>query len=188
MFNINFNWPFWTKNSSTQSNDTVEPDNTPTSDDTDSSTGINRPPGWEPLYNSFEKPVYPIDDRTLKALLNNVSDGAEWSTVHRTIPITGTNDEHIKLNLYTVQGTDARVFVTDVEIHNFSDWTPEEKGGYEYPEQSLQMNGPYYMKLNNNLTDELGFAPYSFTLDEYDEAEDIAFFSAEKEVHQLYDE
>lgn len=164
-----------------------EADSEDNSDGNDNeSSGVSRPPGWAPMYGTYEKPVYPIDDREVAPLIESLDQAADIADFKTHIPPLGTNQEHIELRLYTVTNAEKeRTLVIDAYIHSFSEWTPEEKGDYEYPERTLSRNGPYYMHLADAFESLFRVGPFGFEFVEYDEAEDLAIFSAEVAVYRL---
>lgn len=154
----------------------------------DSEDLIQRPPGWGDMYGTYEKPIIPVSNDEVIDVVSKLDDSVNFCSVNLRTPEMGTNKEHILLHLYTLLTAEkSRKFVIDVYINEFSEWLPEEKGRFSYPESSLGENGPYYMHLDDNLEQILKLPPFSFNLVEYDEDEDLAIFSAEATVFPLQD-
>lgn len=173
-------------NDSTEAPATQEKGEKPSSqeeNEEEESTGISRPPGWKPLYGTYEKPVY-TDDREITDLLSSIDTAADIATVEASVPPLGTNKEHIQLDFETVTEDDgSRFLVIDVHITEFSEWLPEEKGRYEYPEDVLANNGPYYMHLADNLQNILNVPPWGFEFTEYSSDEDHVVYTYERPLY-----
>lgn len=149
----------------------------------DEDAGLSRPPGWGPVYGTYDKPVFPTEDGKLVKFLESLDRASDITSFRTHMPPMGANDEHIEMYLYTVGSkSDERTLVIDVHIHDFSEWLPEEKGRYEYPEELLGDNGPYYMNLAHDFRDVFQVGPFAFTFVEYDEEEDLAIYSAEEDL------
>lgn len=154
-------------------------------DETDAQERIDldRPPGWEPLYGTYEKPVY-TEDETVINILSSAVQAADIANLDATVPSMGTNMEHIRLELETsVDDNGFRFLTIEVHIDEFSEWLPEEKGNYEYPERVLSNNGPYYMHLSDELEDILDVPPFSFEFKEYNSDSEIAVYKYERELY-----
>jgi hypothetical protein len=146
----------------------------------DSETIIERPPGWGEMYGTYEKPIIPLSNHEVVDVLAKLDETADFSSINIMTPEMGLNKEHIKIHMYTITGDEeSRKLVVDVHISDFSEWLPNEKGRFSYPEKPLGQNGPYYMHLEDNLTTIFKFPPFSFNLVEYDEEIDVAIFSGE---------
>lgn len=144
--------------SETVSNDTQPPAGTSDETPERSSTGLNRPPGWDELIGTFEKPVLPIDNNQVESVLSGIDTTAKVADFDVLLPPMGHTNEHIQLHCYTVMNTaeERRSLVVDVHIDEFSTYLPEDgetDDGHEwkYPQDSLTMCGPYYMELAENL-------------------------------------
>lgn len=149
----------------------------------DETTGVSRPPGWGPVYGTYDKPVFPTDDRRLMDLLEALDRASDITNFKTHLPPMGTNMEHIEMYVYTVgPKSGERTLVMDLYLHEFSEWLPEEKSHYEYPEETLGNNGPYYMHLAHDLRDVFRVGPFAFTFVEYDEETDCAIYSAERDL------
>jgi hypothetical protein len=144
---------------------------------------LDRPPGWKPLYGTYEKPVYTEDDAVIN-ILSSAVQAADIANLDATVPSMGTNMEHIRLELETnVNDNGFRFLTIEVHIDEFSEWLPEEKGDYEYPERVLSNNGPYYMHLSNELEDIFYVPPFSFEFKEYNSDSDSAVYKYERELY-----
>jgi len=188
------NIPEFFKNKFSTSSPNTEDENS--EDDTTNSTNtnseeesaINRPPGWDAIYGTYEKPVFPKEKEVVEILesLNKASDIVDFNTY---LPPLGTNKEHIQLELYTVDGkSDSRTLVVDAHITDFSEWLPEESENWKYPEECLGNNGPYYLHLSDDFQDILNVPPFGFTLVEYNSDEDYAIYSYERPLYPKRDE
>lgn len=162
------------------------PDPTPETDESSSTSVLSRPPGWDELVGTFEKPVIPIEERRIRDIIEGMDYASQMADFDCLLPPLGVNDEHIQLHLYTVRNTEAeeRSLVVDVHISDFGMWLPEDgvtDDGHEwtYPTDALTSCGPYYMELANNLGEVLRINDMKYSLVEYDESEDYAIFSAE---------
>jgi hypothetical protein len=174
-----------TTNSKTSSSNTTPTDSSTSQDSTDEdeSVGISRPPGWDSIYGTYEKPVFPKDNEVIDIIesLDKAADIADFSTY---LPKLGTNTEHIQLEFYTITSSDGdRTLVIDVHISDFSEWLPEEKGDWEYPGDCLGNNGPYYMHLADEFQSIMRVPPFGFTLVEYNADEDVAIYSYERTLY-----
>lgn len=156
--------------------------------ETSENSGISRPPGWKPMYGTYEKPVYP-KDKEIVDMLDSLTTTADIADFETAIPSLGTNKEHIRLSFYTITDSEGnRTLVIDVYIEDFSEWTPEEKGGWEYPGDNLGMNGPYYMHLANDFEDILAVPPFAFSFVSYNEDDDSAMYSYERSLYRRQSE
>lgn len=181
-----------TQNSSEKDHPTTEQKSTETTESSadSSSTGLNRPPGWDELIGSFEKPVIPIEDRQVDSLLEGLDTSSKMTSFTVLLPPMGVNDEHIQLHCYTVKNTveERRSLVIDVHIDSFSKYLPEDGETddghiWEYPMESLTMCGPYYMDLADNLASVFRIRAMQYSLVEYDEDSDYAIFSGDVECY-----
>lgn len=155
-------------------------------DESNSENFINRPPGWEPMYGSFDRPVYePSDNHRFNQMIKALSKVKQITDFNIKIPESGTNEEHISVHAYTITSETGQKLVLDIHISNFKEWTPEPKGGYNYPEEALVSNGPYYMRLADNLQSIFKLSASKYSLIEYNEEEDIAIYSRESSFPRI---
>ena len=152
----------------------------------ESKNSLSRPPGWKPVYGSFEKPVYkPTENARFRHMIESLSVVKKLTDFNVKIPYCGTNQDHISIHAYTVDNGNKRNLIVDVYISNFKEWTPEPKGGYNYPENALVENGPYYMALADDLASVFNIFGNKYSLVEYDKQEDLAIYSAEYSFNSI---